>query len=104
MTQSSVFHLVAATLAVQQLPFVLDRSCQPCLALHEQINTLLTRFLCSPITPAATLDFEKELRQLLDECGRQVLEAIFNQIEPENATDAPTHAQRDRQDYARKNQ
>jgi hypothetical protein len=104
MNQSSVFHLVAATLAVQQLAVVLKRSCQPCLDLREQIATLVSHFLCAPITPAATFELENNLRQLLDECGRQVLEAVLNDIEPENAEDSPKHAERDRQDYARKNQ
>jgi hypothetical protein len=104
MIQSSVFPLSLASAFVQQLQTVLDRSSQPCLVLRERIAALAARFLCGPITPAATLDFEKDLRQLLDECGRLVLQSVFNQIEPENAQDAPKHTQRDRQDYARKNQ
>lgn len=104
MTQSSVFHLVLATLAAQQFPAVVKRSCQPCLDLHQKIHTLLTNFLCAPITPLALLDFETQLRQLLDECGRQVLEIFLNRIEPENASDAPKHMEHDRQDYTRKNQ
>ena len=103
MTQSSVFHLVLATLAAQQFPAVVQRSCQPCLDLHEKFHTLVTSFLSAPITPAALLDLENQLRQLVDECGRQVLEAMLNGIEPENAADAPKHVERDRQDYTRKN-
>jgi len=104
MTQSNVLPLVLASAFVQQLQTILDRSGQPCLALREQIAALAARFLSGSITPAATLDFEKELRQVLDECGRLVVQSVFNQIEPENPQDAPKHTRRDRQDYARKNQ
>jgi hypothetical protein len=104
MSQSSVFTLGLASVFVQQLQAVLDRSSQPCLALREQIVALATRFLREPITPTATLDFEKDLRQLLDECGRLIVQSVFNQIEPENPHDAPKHTQRDRQVYSRKNQ
>jgi hypothetical protein len=104
MTQSTVFTLALASTFVQHLQTILDRSCQPCVALREQIAALAARFLRHPITPTTTLDFENALRQLLDECGRQTLEAVFNQIEPENPEDAPKHTERDHQDYARKNQ
>jgi hypothetical protein len=104
MTQSSVFTLGLTSAFVQQLQIVLDRSAQPCLVLSEQTAALAARFLCGPITPTATLDFEKDLRQLLDECGRLILQSVYNQIEPEDPQDAPKHTQRDRQDYARKNQ
>src|SRR5437763_13156048 len=72
-------------------------------ALIEQVSTLVAGFLCTPIAPAATLDFETSLQRLLAECGRLVVQATFNHIEPENPQDAPKHTQHDRQDYARKN-
>jgi hypothetical protein len=104
MTQSSVFTLGLASSFVQHLQTVLDRSCQPCLAFREHIAARAARFLSGPITPTAAFDFEKDLRQLLDECGRLIMQSVFNQIEPEDAQDAPKHAQRDREDYVRKNQ
>ena len=104
MTQSSVFPLGLASIFVQQLQVVLDLSSQPCLDLREQIAALVARFLCGPITPAATFDFEKDLRKLLDECGRLIAQSVYNQVEPENPQDAPKHTQRDGQDYSRKNQ
>ncbi len=104
MTQSSVFALSLASAFVQHLQTVLDRACQPCLAVQEQIAARAARFLAEPITPLATHAFENDLRQLLDECGRLVLQSVFNQIEPEEAQDAPKHAQRDREDYVRKNE
>ncbi len=104
MTQSSVFTLGMASAFVQQLQANLNLSSQPCLDLREQIAARIAGFLCQPITPAATLAFEKGLRELLDECGRRIAESVYNQIEPSSPEDAPKHMQRDRQDYARKNQ
>ncbi len=107
MTQSSVFALAMASLLVQrvqQLVAALDLSCQPCLDLRERVAALTAPFLRGPVTPATACAFEKDLRQLLDECGRLILQSVYNQIEPEDPQDAPKHAQRDRQEYARKNQ
>jgi hypothetical protein len=104
MIQSIVFPLTAATVVCQELQAIAVLSSQPCLCLREQMAALAARFLVGPITPVSTLDFEKDLRQILDECGRLVLQSVFNHIEPAAAGDAPTHTQRDRQDYCRKNQ
>ena len=103
MSQSSVFALTVATLVLRQLQPILEKSTQPCHDLIEQITTLISRYLCTPITPASTLAFETDLRKILDECGRLVVESVFNHIEPDNAQDAPKHLERDRQDYSRKN-
>src|SRR6202012_5201132 len=104
MTQSSVFPVGVASIFVQQLQTILELSSQPCDNLRRRIAARIARFLSGPITPTATLDFEKDLRQLLDECGRLIVESVFNQSEPENPAAAPQHTQRDRQDYTRKNQ
>src|SRR5262249_58946836 len=104
MTQSSVLALGVATAVLQQLQAILDTSSAPCLDLRQQVSALTARFLSAPITPATTLDFENDLRRILDECGRLVLQSVFNHIEPEDPQDAPKHTQRDRLDYARKNQ
>jgi hypothetical protein len=103
MTQSSVWALGVATAVLQPLQAVRALASAPCLGLSEQVASLTARFLSAPITPASTLDFENDLRRLLDGCGRLVLQAVFNHIEPEAPQDAPKHAQRDRQDYVRKN-
>jgi len=102
MHQSIVLSVTAATVVVQEVQAILDLSSQPCVGLREQIDARTIRFLTGLITPASTLDFETDIRQLLDECGRLVLQSVFNHIEPENAQDAPKHTQRDRQDYSRK--
>src|SRR6516165_6057619 len=103
MAQSSLLALGVATAVLQQLRAVLALATAPCLTLSEQIACLTTRFLSAPITPAATLDFEKDLRRLLDESRRLVVEAVFNHIEPENPQNTPKHIERDCQDYCRKN-
>jgi hypothetical protein len=103
MTQSSVLPLGVATVVLQQLQAVLALASAPCLGLGEQIAALTARFLSAPITPATTLGFENDLRRLLDGCGRLVLQAVFNHIEPEDPQDTPKHTQRDRQDYVRRN-
>jgi hypothetical protein len=103
MTQSSVLTLALATSVLPQLQAALEQSCCPCLSLKEQVSALVVRFLTSPITPASSLDFETSLQRLLAECGRLVVQAVFNLAEPEDPQDAPKHTQRDRQDYSRKN-
>src|SRR3954469_8266819 len=103
MTESSVLTLAVATAVLPQLQDALENSSRPCLSLPEQVAALLARFLMAPLTPASTLDFETSLQQVLAECGRQIVQAVFNHIEPEDPQDAPKHTQRDRQVYARKN-
>src|SRR3954464_556319 len=104
MTQSSVLTLALATTVLPQLQAALEYSCCPCVSLKEQVSALVVRFLTAPITPASTLDFETSLQRLLAECGRQIVHAVLNHVEPENPQDAPKHSQRDHQDYSRKNQ
>jgi hypothetical protein len=77
---------------------------RPCDELRQQIDVLIAGYLLGPITPTTTLEFEKELRRLLDECGRQVVQAAFNHIESAAAEDAAKHTQRDGQEYCRKNE
>jgi hypothetical protein len=103
MTQSSVLTLAAATAVLSPLQAALAESSRPCLGLHEQLSALVARFLTAPITPAATLAFESSLQQILTACGRLVVQAVFNHIEPQDPLDAPKHSQRDRQVYSRKN-
>jgi hypothetical protein len=100
----SILTLALTTAVLQQHKAILDRSSASCLSLREQISALIHRFHLEPITPASTCAFENALRDLLDECGRQVLESVFNDVEPQSPEDAPKHLERDGQDYSRKNQ
>jgi hypothetical protein len=103
MNQSSVLPLALATALLQPLHQLLALSAQPCHALGEQVAALITRFFTTPLTPATTYDFENQLRGLLDDCGRLILQTVYNHLEPDNPQDAPKHTRRDRQDYVRKN-
>src|SRR5436305_273672 len=103
MAQSSVLTLALATSVLPQLQAALEQACCPCVCLKEQLSALVARFLTAPTTPASTLDFEASVHLLLVECGRQVVQAAFNHIEPADPQDAPKHTQRDRLDYSRKN-
>jgi hypothetical protein len=104
MNQSIVLPVAVATVVLQQLQAILAFSTQPCVDLSEAIAALAARFLTEPLTPAATCNFEKSLRELLDECGRLVFQSVVNHIEPPTPRDAPKHIERDGQDYCRKNQ
>jgi hypothetical protein len=103
MTQSTLLPLALATAVLSHLQPALEASSRPCASLQEQVSALVARLLCSPITPASTLDFETSLQSLLAECGRLVVQAAFNHIEPVNPQDAPKHVERDHLDYSRKN-
>jgi hypothetical protein len=104
MTQSSGLPLALATTVLQQLQTILTLAAAPCQSFTDLVAASVTRFVAAPTTPASTLAFENDLRLLLDECGRQILQTVFNHLEPENPQDAPKHTQRHRQDYVRKNQ
>lgn len=103
MNQSTMLPIGLASVVIQQLQVVLSLSSAPCLQLREKIATLTAEFLTQAITPTATLEFEKRLREILDECGRLTLQSVFNSIEPESPEDMPKQTQRDRLDYCRKN-
>jgi hypothetical protein len=103
MTQSTALPLTLATMIFGQLQNTLDLVASPCQQLHQQLLDRLTSFFTQPPTPQATLDLENDLQRLLVECGRQILEATLNHIEPESPADAPKHCQRQEQDYCRKN-
>jgi hypothetical protein len=103
MNQSSVLPLALATALLQPLHHVLALSAGPCQELRDRVAALITRFYTSPLTSATTYDFENDLRALLDECGRHILQTVFNHLEANDPQDAPKHTRRDRQDYVRKN-
>ena len=103
MNQSSVLPLPLASALLHSLQHLLAISTDPCQALRDQVASLVARFFTTPLTPAATYDFENQLRELLDDCGRQILQTVYNHLEPDNPQDAPKHTRYERQDYVRKN-
>ena len=103
----TLFNIVPVTLAatlLNQLATITTLAALPCQTLHQQILERIALFLAQPITPQATFNFEIDLRQLLDNCGRLILEATLNHIEPELPRDAPKHTECDGLNYCRKNQ
>jgi hypothetical protein len=103
MTHSTVLPLTLATVILGQLHQTAHLAATPCQQLHQHVLQRLALFFAQPLTPLATCDLEHDLQQLLDECGRLILEAVLNHLEPTEAGDAPKHTQRDGQDYCRKN-
>lgn len=104
MISPAILPFTLATAVVNQLATSATLSSLPCQTLQQQVLQRITLFLAQPLTPQATYQFENDLRQLLDHCGRQILEATFNHIEPEHPSDSPKHAARDDLEYCRKNQ
>jgi hypothetical protein len=103
MTQSTALPLTLATVIFGQLQNTLDLVASPCQQLQQQLLNRLAAFLTQPPTPQATRNLETDLQRLLTECGRLILQAALNHIEPDNPADAPKHTQRHGQDYCRKN-
>ncbi len=64
-----------------------------------QIQERLRQFHDNPITPQATYDLEKSLRQLFDEAGRALLEQEFNRLEPDDKQQAAANVRYHRQSY-----
>ena len=54
-------------------------------------------------SPAAALEFERELAELLREIGREVVEFAYNQIEPEQSEQLPHYLQYEAGQYRRLN-
>ena len=57
----------------------------------ERVGPLVVGFLLQPVTPAAMLEFEQSLREMLRELGRELVEWTCNALEPEEAEDAAEH-------------
>jgi hypothetical protein len=55
----------------------------------EEIRRLVREFLSQPPTPQTTLDFEHALQNELRESGRQIVETVYNQLEPGGPDEMP---------------
>ena len=65
---------------------------------------LLHQFVQREPTPQHTMDFERELSQLLREVGRRIMEWAFNQLEPQTDAEAPSRIEFDDRLYRRRRQ
>lgn len=50
--------------------------------MRQRVQERRQSFQSEPITPAATYQFEKDLKAEFDRAGREILEAELNQVEP----------------------
>ena len=66
------------------------------------ITAAVRGFLTEGISPQTTFELEKELERLLREAGRQILEAVFDRLEPEEPESLPKHFAQQQQEYSRK--
>ena len=65
---------------------------------------LIEQFVQREPTPQHTMDFERELSQLLREVGRRIMEWALNQLEPKTDADAPSRIEFDDRLYRRRRQ
>jgi len=74
------------------------------LPLTQAICQLVQNFLLEPITPETAFEFERQLQQRLQDAGRQLLEQLYNSLEPEEADALPKQVESEHQVFSRKNQ
>ena len=103
MSHSTILSVCAATILLHHNAPALQQVDTAGAELVRQLQRRLLQFLAQAPTPLAMLDFEKDLRDLFDETGRQVLQLACNHIEPADPQDAPKHLEHEHLDYARKN-
>ena len=70
--------------------------------LVENLTKLVGAFLLEPITPETVWRLETELQKQLQETGRQLLEDLFNHIEPDDADALPKQVEAESQLFSRK--
>jgi hypothetical protein len=72
--------------------------------LTKAIRQLVQTFLLEPITPESVFELERQLQQQLKETGRQLLERLYNSLEPEEPDALPKQVESEHQTFSRKNQ
>jgi len=55
----------------------------------QEIKNLVLRFVSQPLSPAACMEFEQALQNIVRELGRKVMEFTCNECEPASSDDAP---------------
>ena len=71
-------------------------------ALAEKADEVNREFLGQPVDPERTFDFEHQIDELLREAGRQIVQAVYNHVEPA-AELLPKHVQFEASLYTRLN-
>jgi hypothetical protein len=67
------------------------------------IEELVLDFLGTGPSPAAAFDLECRLADVIQNCGRQVVEQVYNQLEGDDASALPSHVHHDGEDFRRLN-
>lgn len=73
-------------------------------SLREDIDHLVQRFLLQPVTPEAVYAFENALADRLRGIGRSIVEAVYNQLEPDTPDRMPKRVELEDHEYIRKNE
>src|SRR5208283_3592442 len=68
----------------------------------QQMTGVVMAFLGQGVSPQTTFAFEMELERVLREIGLQILEMVFNRLEPEESESLPKHFSYQQQEYSRK--
>ena len=71
-------------------------------SVRDGIRRLVVSFHANPVTPTATREFELSLEALLRDAGRDVVECVFNRIEPANVGQMPARIEVEGQTYRRR--
>lgn len=87
MPYSTVVRAVLASVIAKQLNQEIQTRIEQ--RMREMVSAAL-RFASEPVTPVSTAAFEKEVATLVREVGRQVVEATYNQIEPDASAEMPS--------------
>jgi hypothetical protein len=69
--------------------------------LPNRLRQLLRAFASQPVDPTRAADFERQLQQLLRDCGRQVVQYAYNHLEPHDPNDAPRQVRFEQLAYRR---
>lgn len=86
MPYSTVVRAVLASVIAKQLDQEIRARIER--SVTDMVSAAL-RFASKPVTPVSTAAFEQEVSGQVRELGRQVLEATYNQIEPDASADMP---------------
>jgi len=102
MQNTNLFGLLLATLVSKDF----DEIDEELRCIQEEVSPKITAavmaFLAQAVSPQTTFELEKKLEQLLREIGRQLLETVFNRLEPEDPEGMPKQFTQQQQEYSRK--
>jgi hypothetical protein len=102
MQDSNLFGLLLATLVAKKFQIIDEELRQIQREVSPRMTAVAMAFLGQGISPQTTFEFEVELERLFREIGSQILEVVFNRLEPEDPESLPKHFTYQQQEYSRK--